>query len=544
MNILPARPYQDEAIRAVEHSDGSVAVVLPTGAGKTVVFAHLIARHHARTGQPSLVLVHTDELAGQAIQRLAEHAPGLRVGLVKAASDRHKGMDAVVATVQTLRSERRRDPLAGVGLGIVDECHHATANSYRTVMSHFADTRWVGFTATLARSDGAALGEVWPQVVYRRDIIDMIHEGYLVPYRGKRVRVPDLDFSRVRRTAGDYNEGQLGEAIMNSVAPDLVAKAIVEHATGRKGLLFAPTVETAYAFGAALAAAGVPTETVHGGLPREERRAILRRLRTGETSWVTNCMVLTEGFDEPTVSCVAICRPTTSTSLYTQMVGRGGRLAPAKTDCLVLDAVGVTGRLRLASLVDLVGDPTKILTREPEEEDLADLLLGPNGLELEGEPARGTGPAPAIEFEHGETIEVSEVDLFARSHGAWQRTPAGAWLLPAGQGRYVLLAPAGGDGRYHVASLAAGAGRIHYRRQSLETAMAWGEEVAREVGPRTLSARKASWRRQEPSIGQRGMAASLRIAFDDLTTKGELADRITLELGSRAVDPWMRKWTR
>jgi superfamily II DNA or RNA helicase len=536
--LLALRPYQAEALAAVEASEfRRPAVVLPTGAGKTVVFAHLARREHERSNQPSLIIAHTDELVSQAIKRLAEHAPGLRVGRVQAASNQHAGVDAIVATVQTLRSERRRSALPSIALGIVDECHHATAASYRTVMGHFPDTRWTGFTATLARSDGAALNEVWDGVVYRKDIVDMIAMGYIVPFRGKRVRVPDLNLAGVRRSGGDYREGDLGDALTDSLAPELVAKAYVEHAAGRRGVLFAPTVASAEVFAEALSADGIVTEVVHGALPREERRAILARLRTGVTQCVANCMVLTEGFDEPSISVVVICRPTTSAGLYTQMVGRGGRLAPGKADCLVLDAVGVTGRHRLASLVDLVGDPTKILTREPDEEDLADQLVGPDGFELEDEPTR-SGPS----FVEGREIEVTDVDLFARSHSAWQRSPAGAWLLPAGTGTYVFLAPAGGDGRYHVASTGPNGNKIHYRLVSLETAMAWGEEVTREIGPRTLSSRNARWRADGPGVKQVGMAQSLGIAVDDFMTKGDLADKITLAMGGRTIDPWIRKW--
>lgn len=289
--ILPLRPYQEAAIASIryEWSNGirRPAVVLPTGAGKTVIFAHLGRQMHEEHGVRSLVLVHTSELVEQAVRKFHDIAPNLTIGVVKAERDEHADADIIVATVQTLRSERRRSALSNIGVVIVDECHHATAASYRMILEHFgclenddvAPNReddpalCVGFTATLARGDGAALGEIWQKVVYRRDIIDMISAKHLLPIRGKRVKVPDLDFSKVKKTHGDYQADDLAEALTDSLAPELVAKAYVEHAFDRSGILFAPTVDSAYTFAEAMQAAGIQCETVHGALRKRNARS-------------------------------------------------------------------------------------------------------------------------------------------------------------------------------------------------------------------------------------------------------------------------------
>lgn len=551
--VLALRPYQEQALRAVTDAwrDGirRPAVVLPTGAGKTVIFAHLGMYMHRAHGVRSLVLVHTTELVEQAIAKFRDVAPHLTIGAVKAERNEHADADIIVATVQTLRSAARRGQLQNIGIVIVDECHHASAPTYRTILEHFGClgepdpermALAVGFTATLARNDGAALGEIWQKVVFRRDILDLIELRHLLPVRGKRVTVPDLDFSKVRKAHGDYQADELGEALTDSLAPSLVAKAYREHASDRSGILFAPTVDSAYVFAEALRDVGISCETVHGAPPREERTLILKRLKTGDVQVVSNCMVLTEGFDEPRVSCGVICRPTTSASLYTQMVGRILRPYPGQREALLLDVVGVTGRHRLASLVDLVGDKTKVLHEDVES--LADMLLTADGLELE---ESGGGTRMSLQFQDGDNYEVRDVDLFRKSHSAWLQTAGGTWFLPAGK-QAVFLAPAGGAETWNVAVIGPGVREFRYRRISLDAAMSWGEEVVRELGGNALINKKGTWRRsnQSPSEAQCRMAHRLKIPFDDFTSKAELSDLISAKLASQDIDPIVRVWTR
>jgi superfamily II DNA or RNA helicase len=554
--LLPLRDYQRETLTALERawSEGTrrPAVVLPTGAGKTVVFAHLIARKHEQ-GVRTLVIVHTNELIEQAVAKLHDVAPHMTIGVVKAERDEHADADAIVATVQTLRVERRRAAIRNVGLVVVDECHHGTAKSYRDVLEHFGCFRdgalAVGFTATLARGDGAALADIWQKVAYRRDILDMIHDGYLLPARGKRVRVPDLDLGKVRQSHGDYQADEMGDALTESLAPELVAKAYVEHASDRSGILFAPTVDSAQVFAETLNTAGISSETVYGALPREDRALILKRFRSRDIQVVCNCMVLTEGFDEPRASCCVIARPTTSATLYTQMVGRVLRPYPGQTGALVLDVVGVTGRHKLASLVDLLGDPSKRL-RDVDEKTLADLLLTADGFEFDPKQIETTSLGRTeTEYVHGETIEVDEVDLFARSHAAWLKTTGGVWMLPAGQA-HVFLAPAGGGGRWNVAVYGAHEGarvaEFRYRRINLDAAMSWGEEVVRELGGRALVNRKGNWRKPNtpPSEAQKIKANRLGIKFPEDISKGDLSDMITVKIASGQIDPIVKGWTR
>lgn len=487
--LLKLRDYQEACIDALMRGwdDGStrLAGVLPTGAGKTVVFSHLVSRFaSANPGKRVLILAHTDELVNQAQRKLRDVAPHLKVGIVKAVRNEVTAT-VIVASVQSLRSVRRRSAIRNVGLVIVDECHHATAKTYRDILEHYGcmgspcegciidqteDRRaWcdchegetcgtgcqhlahdiancpdpratpvAGFTATMVRGDNMSLGDVWQAVAYRKDISFMIRRGYLLEPRGKRVKVDDLDLKKVKTSGSDYQVGALGDALTESLAPEIVAKAYVEHAGQRSGILFAPTVESACTFAEELGAQGIVTEVVHGALARDERRAILGRLESGETQVISNCMVLTEGFDSPKVSCIVIARPTKSSGLYQQMVGRGLRPDPSipreGQDCLILDVVGASQTHGLASLVDLSSKEIRILDGQGliEAED-----------ELESEELNASN-RPAREIYYGPTVVIDFDPLADASKRLWMKTEGGTYFLSAGvvNGAYVFIIPA------------------------------------------------------------------------------------------------------
>src|SRR5690554_2883612 len=357
--MLDLRPYQASAIEAITTADREGVrrplVVHPTGTGKTVTFSHLIARR-ASIGR-ALVLVHRDELAQQTVAKIGMVAPELTTGVVKAERN-EVDRDVVVASVQTIHRDNRLAALLAAGpveTVVVDEAHHAPAPTWTKVLTGLGSFSpygplTVGFTATPER-DGKSLG-VWEKVVSYKSIREMIFHGYLCPITGQTVQT-SMDLGKVRKTRGDYADGSLGDELENSGAIEEIADAYVKYAADRKGVAFTPTVETAAHLAAALCDRGIPAEMVSGGTPVEDRRAILGRLKSGQTQVVTNCAVLTEGFDEPSISCVVVARPTKFHGLYVQMVGRGIRLYPGKKDLLVLDVTGASERHDLVAVVDL-----------------------------------------------------------------------------------------------------------------------------------------------------------------------------------------------
>lgn len=544
--MIRLRDYQTEAVDAVraDLAEGVTrpAVVLPTGGGKTIVFSALgeVERSRGKT----LIIAHRDELITQAVDKYLSVNPGADVGVVKAERDDHDHT-VIVASVQTLAIPARRERISGVGLGVIDECHHATADSYLDVMDHF-DVPFIGFTATPARGDGKALGSVWQKISYEMTLLRMIRRGFLTDVRGRRVKVPDLDLKGLRKTAGDYREGELGERLEQSMAPETVAKAYREHGvredgTVRPGILFAPTVATAHVFAEAMTAEGFRCEAVWGAMPLEDRRRVLREYDEGKIDILSNCMVLTEGFDSPRAEVAVIARPTQSSPLYVQMVGRVLRLYPGKEFALVLDVVGVAGKHELCTLATLGGEKLE------EVQDGESLMKAIDDLEAKEAEASGDEDQGYVGDVVSETI-----DLFAGSRQSWLQTHDRHWFIPAG-GRIIAIIPGRRPGSMDVGwfnlptrangwngkgggSIAKGILDLGLAMAHGEGAITWDEEV--------MAAKDRAWRKRKRTESQVGFATGrLGIKMElitDTMRAGQLGDMISVEMASRRIDSLIR----
>ena len=365
--MFQLRPYQEEAIEAVLEAEDAgqrrVVVVLPTGAGKTVVFSSLIRILR----RPTLVLAHRSELLEQAVSKICRVlGEGPVVALEQAGQRAPADAAVVVASLRSLHEERLKRLMSDhrFGLVIYDECHHAPADDNQRILRQLGcfDRGWegllVGFTATTGRGDRRGLEEVFDAIVYHQPLPTMIREGYLVPLRGVRVTT-EADLSSITAGAGDFAVDELQEVVDIRGRNALVARTIQELCRDRITLVFCVTVQHARNLARALSNIGVPTGLIHGELPAPEREEVLEGLRSGRLRAVTNVGVLTEGFDEPSISCVAMARPTRSDSLYAQCVGRGTRLHPGKQDCLVIDFVDLSD-LSLITLPSLFGMPHQL----------------------------------------------------------------------------------------------------------------------------------------------------------------------------------------
>jgi hypothetical protein len=465
----------------------------------------------------------------------------------------------VIASVQTLARERRlarlveagqRSPFATL---VVDEAHHAPAPTWRRALEALGSFSpygplTAGFTATPER-DGKSLS-VWEKVVDYMSIREAIYGdrsrdedgGYLVPILPAQTVETDLDLDRVRKTGGDYADGSLGEELEASGAIEQIADAYLEHAKDRKGVAFTPTVRTAEMLAAALRKRGISAEVVHGGQSTEERRAVLARLKSGQTQVVCNCAVLTEGFDEPSISCVLVARPTKFHGLYVQMVGRGTRLYPSKQDLLVLDVVGASVRHELVSLVDLGVFPEegKKKRDEPSQPRECGACGGPCA-DPEEHSCRLCGRLlPASLIAEGETRHENcqhgssgKVDVFGASRLRWLPVEQ-AYCLGAGQG-VLIMAPVGLD-TWRLAKYENGRVRVLHETLPADWAMGIGEDHAKAF--LKLNERKAEWLRSPISDLQKGKL--LREGLPErhlprVRTKGEAADLITRIQGRRGV---------
>jgi ATP-dependent helicase IRC3 len=368
-----------------------MVVCLPTGAGKTVVFSHLaqLARRQV------LVLAHREELLAQACDKIARAVPnGSAVVAVEQGAQRApEDAKILVCSIRSLHEERLARVMRGrdVGLVIYDECHHAAADDNQRVLRQLGafDDGWagtlLGFTATTSRGDGKGLDTVFERIVYSRTLPEMIDDGYLAPLRGYRIAT-SADLGRISSGGLDFREDELAEAVDIEERNALVARSIQELARDRRTIAFCVTINHARNLSRALNAVGVAAGVVHGMMPKDVRAKALADFREERTQVLCNVAVLTEGFDDPGVSCVAMARPTRSEGLYAQCVGRGTRLHPGKKDCLILDFVDLS-TLSLCTLPSLFGSPRDLDLRGDDAREAQrvwqQILLDHPGFELE-----------------------------------------------------------------------------------------------------------------------------------------------------------------
>lgn len=358
---LTLRPYQQEALDAVvSNANNGIKkqlVVLPTGAGKTVIFSQLpIIKPDTL---PMLVLAHRSELLDQARSKILDCNPNLTVEIEQA--ERKAGrVDVVVASVATLGrnntpriEEYPKDYFKSI---VIDEAHHAAAPSYRRIIDYFSPDFLLGVTATPQRSDSTRLIDVFDEIVYYRTIQDLIQEGWLSPLVGYRVKT-STDISEVEIQNGEYSQSQLEEKIDNPERNAHVVAAYRNLAMDKKALVYASGVRHAENLALSFRQASVETAVIVGTTPREERETILAQFAKGQISVIVNVGVLTEGFDEPSLEAIIIAKPTRSTLLYTQIVGRGTRLFEGKKHCIIIDIADTTKGKKPIGLPTLLGMP-------------------------------------------------------------------------------------------------------------------------------------------------------------------------------------------
>ena len=348
------RPYQQQARDRI-HAEWDAGhtrtlLVLPTGTGKTIVFAS-VAADQVRAGDRVLILAHRGELLEQAADKL-QRSTGLVSAVEKAESTcLDSWFRVVVGSVQTLQRTARleRFPQDYFGTIIIDEAHHAITDGYRRILDYFSGAKVLGVTATPDRGDMRNLGEVFDSLAFEYKLTDAIKEGYLCRIMAQTVPL-QLDISSVTLSGGDYAVADLGTALdpyLEQIAAEMAVRC-----KDRKTVVFLPLIKTSQKFRDLLNAKGFRAAEVNG--QSEERREVLADFDAGKYNVLCNSMLLTEGWDCPSVDCVVVLRPTKVRSLYSQMVGRGTRLSPGKTDLLLLDFLWMTDRHELCRPADLV----------------------------------------------------------------------------------------------------------------------------------------------------------------------------------------------
>lgn len=382
---ITLRPYQAESIAAIEgewkQGHRRTLLVLPTGCGKTIVFCKL-TENRVRAGERVLILAHRGELLQQAADKLLK-ATGLRCAVEKAEeSCLDSWYRVTVGSVQSLMREKRLSqfPPDYFGTIVIDEAHHVLSDGYQRVLEHFSSAQVLGVTATPDRGDMRNLGSVFESLAYEYTLPRAIREGYLSPIKAQTVPL-DLDLRNVGVSGGDFKAGELGSALdpyLTQIAEEMAAVCME-----RKTVVFLPLIQTSRKFRDILNQRGFRAAEVNG--ESADRAEVLAAFDRGEYNVLCNSMLLTEGWDCPSVDCIVVLRPTKVRSLYCQMIGRGTRLHPGKEYLLVLDFLWHTERHELCRPACLIAGSDEVARKMTENLEAAG---GPVDLEAAEEKAQ------------------------------------------------------------------------------------------------------------------------------------------------------------
>lgn len=368
---ITLRPYQAESIAAIEgewkQGHRRTLLVLPTGCGKTIVFCKL-TENRVRAGERVLILAHRGELLQQAADKLLK-ATGLRCAVEKAEeSCLDSWYRVTVGSVQSLMREKRLSqfPPDYFGTIVIDEAHHVLSDGYQRVLEHFSSAHVLGVTATPDRGDMRNLGSVFESLAYEYTLPRAIREGYLCPIRVQTIPL-NLDLRNVGVSGGDFKAGELGSALdpyLTQIAEEMAAVCME-----RKTVVFLPLIQTSRKFRDILNQRGFRAAEVNG--ESADRAEVLAAFDRGEYNVLCNSMLLTEGWDCPSVDCIVVLRPTKVRSLYCQMIGRGTRLHPGKEYLLVLDFLWHTERHELCRPACLIAGNDEVAQKMTENLEAA-----------------------------------------------------------------------------------------------------------------------------------------------------------------------------
>jgi len=537
------RPYQQAAIAAIQErlakGHRRLLVAHPTGTGKTVVLASLPQALGLRGRW--LVLAHREELLEQAKGKFEAANPGLIVA-IEQAGRRAYDAEVVVASVQTLQRARLAalDPADFAGV-ICDEAHHAVAPSYRAIFDHlrlFEDgcaRPLLGFTATPMRGDQVGLSAVFEAIAHEMTLRQAIGDGWLVPICGQRIDT-SVDLSEVKVRAGEFVTAELAEAVDTDERNGLIVKGYKDLAPGRRAIAFCVDVAHARHVAEAFVAAGMRADSVSGETPKDERRAMLDRFHAGSLDVLSNCNVLTEGFDEPAVDCILMARPTKSSLLYTQMLGRGTRLAPSKADLQVLDFADNSARHSLVSTASLFGLPASLA------------LKGKRVLDVAKEVEAAQRSMPWLDLSGLTSVDelkyvATRINFFSSkppeaiaktTRFTWMPTADGGYRLPLpGPDREVLEVMPTRLDTWQLRRKGKNGLKVECERASLDDAIRFGDALVPQDASILVDSR-AAWRRTPASDKQVALLRKLGVQVPAQVTKGQAAQIITFRLDGRS----------
>ncbi len=548
------RPYQRQTLDAIlANYRAGVRLQLvssATGTGKTYIFAHIPPTMREDVPGQILVLVHTEELIEQNAAELRRCNPDLRVSIEMAERHADPTADVIVASVPTLgrANTKRRENFNwdNISICICDEAHHSTAATYKRIfeaggfLSEGSRKLLVGFTATPNRSDGTPLAEVYQRIVFNYPMRRAIEEKYLCDVTGIRVDTRTcLDY--VRTINGDFNQTELAETVNTPDRNRLIVESWIENAQYRKTVAFTVDIQHAKDLAASFQQLDVKAEAVWGTDP--ERTAKLARHKSGETAVLTNCAVLTEGYNDPSIACIVLARPTKSSLMFTQAIGRGTRLFEGKPNCLIVDVVDSTKRHSLVSLPSLLGLPAQLNLKGQSAvgtvKELEDAAREYPHIDLSGLREMSKLQEFIKQVNFWDVKFPQEVELYSKL--AWHRGLDGGFVLslPAKEKleiRENIL------GKFDVSGTVTGKS-VAATMETLEQAFQSCDALIRRDVPQhlTILQRSAKWHDQEATPKQR---ETLRKIFrgsgrqiPEKLSKGEASRIISQQIATFAPRP-------
>lgn len=337
--MITLRDYQKECLDVLlNNKNSSKLVVLPTGSGKTVIFLSYLLKENKK----SLILAHTIDLIKQTHSVLKKMSPDTKCAILKKNTDIDSNK-IIISTIQSTQSAKALSRLkaANFDIIIIDEAHHSASESYLKLINSLGfinnkKKKLIGFTATPVRGDGKSIRTIFNEEVYRKDILDLVDKGILTDIIGYRVKT-GTSLLGIHSWKGDFNSKELTAAINTDERNAITLKSFLDICPNKKTIIFCASIIHAKNICEIFQQKGISCKAIHGKLKREEREQILSDFKQGKIQVVTNCQLLTEGFDEPSVEALIMARPTKSFPLYMQMLGRGIRTFPGKKNCVLIE---------------------------------------------------------------------------------------------------------------------------------------------------------------------------------------------------------------
>lgn len=484
---IKLRDYQEACVTAffkeVQRKRKRHLIILPTGGGKTVVFAHITKQINGQT----LILAHRDELIQQAAHKMRMVWPTADIGIIKGAKN-ETDHQILIGSTQTLANEKRRKAIPRLKFLVIDEAHHGIAPSNQAIINDLvgSETLLLGVTATPNRADGKGLGEIFTDHPdegpdYERSVLEMISDGYLSPIRAIQGSLK-VEMDKVTISHGDYELSSLSK-VMNTGHVNKAAFEMWErYAKDRQTIVFAVDINHSIALAQVFRANGYSAAAIHGKMRPTERKEILDQYENGTIQVVVNCQILTEGYDNPSTNCIYLVRPTTSHGLYVQTVGRGLRLYPGKKDCLIIDGVKNSTKHKIVTVAQLFPKKKETVARQ-------------SGEEQPGEPDEREE-----ELHIGKAwFEAEESEIYG-SEFNWTLGPDGNFRLPLIGGHILLLKTPNGWSPYHITRNQKTL--LYDYPLTADYCMGIAESLIKEMKLEKFANKNATWRNQLATQGQ------------------------------------------